>query len=387
MNKKWLFFVGLTMLLSACHVGRFFVYNFANINDYKKFKNKEIKNSATKNFMFSYSMQSEYANLLKEVKKNEQTVPFEEFLKKSNTVAFLVIVKDTIHYEWYHPKHNETTRFTSFSMAKSYISALVGIAVDEGFIKSVNEPITNYIKTFKNKGFDKITIEHVLNMRAGIKYVESYYNPFGNVAVGYYGRHLDRHMNKIKIKEDPDLNFEYISIATQILGVIVEEAAGKTVSAYAEEKLWKPLGTEYDASWSLDKKNGREKAFCCINARTRDYARFGRLYLKEGNWEGSQLISKDWVKKSTQKGAYSKDAFYAYQWWHVPEKDKNGKQIIRPDFYAQGHLGQYIYVSPSEEIIIVRLGENRGGIPWISQFRQLATKITQMERYKISTIK
>ena len=125
-------------------------------------------------------------------------------------------------------------------MSKSYVSALIGIAIEEGHIKSVNEPIANYIKLFKHDGFDSMSIEHLLNMRTGIDYVENYFNPFGNIPVAYYGRKLDKHMHSIKIKESPDQKFEYISIATQILGVILEEATGKTVTNYLQEKLWTP---------------------------------------------------------------------------------------------------------------------------------------------------
>ena len=112
---------------------------------------------------------------------------------------------------------------------------------------------------------------------------ENYFSPLGNVAVSYYGRNLDRHVSKLIIEEDPDQSFEYISVATQMLGMVLQEATGQTLSDYCEQKLWKPLGMEYPASWSVDRKKGREKSFCCLNARARDYAKFGRLFLKEGN--------------------------------------------------------------------------------------------------------
>ncbi len=301
------------------------------------------------------------------------TEEVEELMDKNNTVALMVIQNDTIKYQWYSGKHDASSQFTSFSMAKSWISALIGIAIEEGHIKSINEPITNYIKSFKNPGFEEITIEHVLNMRTGIDYVENYYSPFGNVAVGYYGRNLDKHLSKIKIKGPPDQEFEYISIGTQILGVILEEATGKTVTEYCQEKIWEPLGMEYDASWSLDRKNGREKSFCCLNARTTDYAKFGRLYLNMGNWEGTQVIPEEWVRASVIKTMHSKDSEYGYQWWHEGPMTYNNPGIV--NYMAQGHLGQYLYMCPEKNTIIIRLGKNRGNMRWRSFFMNICRRI------------
>ena len=361
----------LSLLLTSCHVGRFFVYNFANISDYKKFKNVNIE-KADQPFYFEYSSKGVGIDIPSHNIKSEADL--EAFNVEHKTVAFLIIKDDSVHYEWYANKYDSSSILTSFSMSKSYISALIGIAIEEGHIKSVKDPITDYIRSFKNEGFDKITIEHVLNMRTGIDYVESYISPFGNVAIGYYGRNLDRHIANLKVKEDPDLKFDYVSIATQILGAIVESATGKSVSKYCEEKVWTKIGTEYGASWSLDKKNGTEKAFCCLNARARDYAKFGRLYLNNGKWGNAQVVPAEWVKASTKKSKESKDSFYAYQWWHTPET-KDGKLKQDVDFYMQGHLGQYVYMEPEKNIIVVRLGKNRDQVYWDGLLKELVDNI------------
>ena len=355
----------LTSLLS-CHVGRYVVYNFANINDYKKFQKRDILNPDIA-FNFHECKSATTFNSVLTDSRFENKLVFDSILEHSKTVAFMVIRNDSILYEWYSSKNDQSTIFTSFSMAKSYVSALVGIALDEGRIKSVKEPVTNYINGFKNPGFGKITIEHLLNMRTGIQYDENYFSPFGNVAVSYYGRNLDKHVAKLKVDQDPDLSFKYISVATQMLGMIIEEATGETLSDYCQEKLWRPLGMEYPASWSVDRKKGREKAFCCLNARIRDYAKFGRLFLNEGNWQGNQLISQHWIDKSVKKNNDSKDSFYAYQWWHDSKPDKNGKV----NFFAQGHLGQFTYMNPTNNTIVVRLGKNYGGVDWIQVIREL----------------
>jgi CubicO group peptidase (beta-lactamase class C family) len=251
-------------------------------------------------------------------------------------------------------------------MAKSVTSILIGIAIDEGYIQSVHEPVTNYIPEFKNKGFDKVSIEQVLQMTSGLKFNESYFNPFGDAATYYYGRKLRKSVSKMKLKNPPGTTFEYQSGNTQILGLILERALKtQSVSEYLQEKLWKPLGMEFDASWSIDKKNdGMEKTFCCINARARDFAKIGRLYLNNGNWDGKSIVSENWVKKSTQIDNSNGSAwYYQYQWW-IPSKDG--------DFMAIGILGQNIYVNPSKNLIIVRLSSQAKSKHWMQLMPKIA---------------
>jgi len=368
---RYLFLITLVLLFNSCHVARFFVYNFANITDYKKFHNSEIAQSDTP-FKFQVSDRELSLHLPKYSIYND--VDLDRFNELHKSVAFVIIKNDSIVYQWYADKYERNTTFTSFSMAKSYVSALVGIAIEEGFISSVEDPITDYLSEFKNSGFENITIENVLNMRTGIAYKENYYSPFGNVAIGYYGRSLDRHLKKLKIKREPGKQFDYVSIATQILGEIIEKSTGKSLSLYCEDKIWKKIGTEFGATWSLDRKDGMEKAFCCLNAKAVDYAKMGRLYLHGGAWEGAQVVPKEWVKASVEKSSSSKDNFYAYQWWHFPDySSENNNGIV--DFYMQGHLGQYVYVNPNNNAVIVRLGTNRGGVYWDGMLNELAATI------------
>lgn len=356
-------------MTNSCHVGRYVIYNFANISDYKKFSSREI-DAAEKKFEF-------YRHIQPEVLENEHTQDrfktikgLEMLLEHNKSVAFMVIHKDTIKYEWYAKNWSNEDIVTSFSMSKSMISALIGIALDEGHIKNLDDPITNYIKTFKNEGFDKITVQHLLDMRTGIDYNESYYNPFGNVAIGYYGRNLDRHISKLKIKGPPGEEFEYISISTQLLGVIIENATGKTVSEYLEEKIWSKIGTEFDASWSVDRKKGREKSFCCINAHVEDFAKFATLYLKKGNWRGEQIIPKEWVEKSIQIQPDTEDNFYQNQWWLFGPSDPKQPNLVT--YAAQGHLGQVMAVDPVNEVIILRFGKQWGQASWLNIIREIS---------------
>ena len=174
----------------------------------------------------------------------------------------------------------------------------------------------------------------------------------------YYGRNLRNSIAKLNLKREAGLGFEYVSGNSQLLGLIVERALkDKTVSHYFEEKIWKPLGMEYKGSWSIDKKkNGLEKTFCCVNARARDYAKIGRLFLNKGKWNGLQIVSEEWVELSTKVDTSNGSAaYYQYQWW-LPTKTG--------DFMAQGLLGQYVYVNPNTNVIIVRLGKKTGNVSW-----------------------
>jgi len=352
----------ITIFLSSCKFGRFVIYNFADLKDYKKFPSRTLLSNESK-FKFSSIANGEYPDTLI---LRDNSVAFDKVLEDHKTVAFLIIKNDTIQYEKYFNGYNQESIIPSFSMAKSITSILIGCAIDDGLIKSIEEPITNYIPELKKNGFEKVTIKHLLQMTSALKFSESYFNPFGHAASFYYGKNLKKEISKLKLKGTPGKNMEYVSGNTQLLGSVLESALkGKTITQYFQEKLWTPLEMEYDGSWSIDKKNdGTEKTFCCINARARDFAKIGRLYLNKGNWNGKQIVSKNWVEESTKldktEGSVNE---YQYQWW-LP--------TTTGDYMAEGILGQYIYVNPSKNIIIVRMGKNHGRINWSDLFVALA---------------
>ena len=336
--------------LSSCQLGRFIFYNFADIKDHKKFHSRPLA-ADTLPFHFQTTNSGKYP-------KEFNGIPFDKYLENNKTVAFLIIKNDTLQYEKYFKGYEKESIVPSFSMAKSITSILIGCAIDEGLIKSVDEPITNYIPELSKNGLDKVTIKHLLQMTSGIKFNESYINPFGDAASFYYGLNLRKQIQKMKLKSEPGKKFEYVSGNTQLLGLVLERALkNKTITSYLQEKLWTPLGMEFDASWSIDrKKNGLEKTFCCLNARARDYAKIGRLYKNKGNWDGKQIVSQKWVEESTKLDSTDGSAkYYQYQWW-LPTPNK--------DFMAAGILGQYIYVNPSKDLIIVRLGKSEGKANW-----------------------
>ncbi|PRD48148.1 serine hydrolase domain-containing protein [Sphingobacterium haloxyli] len=350
------------LLFQSCKLGRFVFYNFANITDHKIFPYRTIETSSSV-FIFP---EARHPKQLENIDTDKVNEPFDAYLERTRTVAFLVIQDDSIQYEKYFNKYAEESVVASFSMAKSITSMLIGIAIEEGKIQSVDEPVTNYIPELKPNGFDAVTIKHLLQMTSGLDFNESYTNPFGHAATFYYGTNLRKAINKLKLNDTPGEKFDYNSGTAQLLGLVLERALKtQTVSSYLEEKIWKPLGMEYDATWSLDReKDGLEKTFCCLNARARDFAKLGRLYLHNGKWNDTQIIPERWVKASTKLDTTEHSApFYQYQWWLT----KNAEQ-----FYAQGILGQYIFVDPDKNLIIVRLGEKTSKVNWVRFIAQVA---------------
>ena len=352
----------MILILPSCKLGRFVIYNFADITDHKKFPKRELKKSSEP-FQFKTSEKQRGPKTLTE---NGKEVGFEAFLEDHKTVAFLIIRNDTILYQNYFNKYNEESIVASFSMAKSVTSMLIGCAIEDGIIKSVDDAITDYIPELVDNGFEKVTIGHLLQMTSGLKFNESYTNPFGDAATLYYGRNLHKMMSKMELEREPGEKFRYMSGNTQLLGWILERVLEeKTITQYLQEKIWSEIGMEYDASWSLDRKNnGIEKTYCCLNARARDFAKLGRLYLNNGNWDGKRIVPEKWVKTSTTPDTtYGGVDYYKYQWW-IPNDDG--------DFIAEGILGQFIYVNPQKNIIMVRLGKKTDKVNWDGLFQKLA---------------
>jgi CubicO group peptidase (beta-lactamase class C family) len=396
MMKRFCAALVFLFLLQSCHVGRFFIYNFADIRDHRIFPNKEIKKSEIP-FRFIESPSPNNLKLPKTVTRRFKVVNFEEALKKSGTMTLIVIRNDSIIYQWERKGYTNSKVIPSFSLAKSFVSVLTGIAVDEGYIKSIDDPITNYLDYLDKEKFGKITIQHLLDMQSGIKFNENYFNPFSDIAKYYYGTHLKKYLSHLDVEYEAGKKFRYISINTQILGLILEKATGKSLTEYLQEKLWTPLGMEYEASWSIDsKKHNTEKAFCCINGRAKDYAKLGRLMLNKGNWNGKQIVSKKYIEATTTFSKSKNGFIYSNLFWHTrdyyPVSDSN--KIARPygvhvsakdssklhlykasgEYYAQGLLGQYVYVAPKKNMIFIRMGKREGGIIWSYLFKSIAEK-------------
>jgi CubicO group peptidase (beta-lactamase class C family) len=333
---------GKTYLFKAVY------YNFAGIDDYKIFTNDTVNVSTAQPWPVSANFN-----------KINPPGDLNNLLKKINTVAVVVIKNDSLLYEKYWDGYSDSSLSGSFSMAKSITSLLVGAAIKEGKIKSVDEVVSNYLPAFKEGLAAKLKIKHLLTMSSGSNWDEAYANPFSVTTEAYYGSNLYKTATGVKIKKEPGTYHEYKSGDTQLLGLIVEKATGKSLSQYAAEKLWQPLGAEHPALWSTDKKNGNEKEFCCFNSNARDFSRIGQLMLDSGRWKGNAIIDPDYYKQSVtfcnipdEEGIPC--TYYGYQWWISPSNSHI--------FYARGILGQYIIVIPAKKMVLVRLGHKRSDL-------------------------
>lgn len=351
--KWWHWILALVVLLNIFlwATGRLYlykalVYNYVNIDDLELFPTREIRRGTPQPWPVGYDFNS---------KKLSDTL--RKTLEGYETVAFLVIKDDSLRYEEYWDGYGPASLSNSFSMAKSFVSILVGMAIDEGKIKSLDQPVCDFLPAYCKNNNEKLTIRHLLMMSSGLNYDEGYSSLFSPTTRSYYGTDLQKQMNELHVITEPGIAFNYMSCNTQLLAFIVEKATGMKLSDYTSEKLWKPMGAEQTAQWSLDRNNGSEKAYCCFYSNARDFARFGKLYLDKGRWNGRQLISEEFVNVSltpapiTDQGKPNK--VYGYHWWLM---ERGGHQI----FYARGILGQYVIVIPDERIIFVRLGHKRG---------------------------
>lgn len=358
-----------TLLSSSCHVGRYFYLNFADINDYKRFPAREVRASKENTFHFTEAKNKAGFSLPEKFNESGDYPNLEAFLEDRKTTAFLIIRNDTILFEKFFSDFDNTSIFPSFSVAKSFVSALVGCAVAEGKIGSINDPVTKYLPEMRKNGFDRVSIQNLLNMRSGILFNEGYYNPFGEMAKFYYGKNLRKYTLELEVTQQPGNNYEYQSGNTQILAMILERSTGMSLPEYLEKKIWKTAGMEYDASWNYDsKKHKQTKAFCCLNARLTDFAKFGRLYLNKGSYNGDQVIPRDWIELTKTNTTNSIDSGgYPYHFhWRVLEDGS---------MFAKGILGQYIYIDPTSDAILIRFGKKNGNTDWIDLFRELRDQL------------
>jgi CubicO group peptidase (beta-lactamase class C family) len=301
----------------------------------------------------------------------------EAFLRRTDTLAFLVVHGDRVVYERYTDGSERRTLQTSFSVAKSFLSALVGIAIDEGSISSIDDSVTDYVPELADRDprFERITLRHLLSMSSGLRYVEqSAPLPWGDDIDTYYGTDLrDLALNATEIVEPPGRDWLYNNYNPLLLGLVLERATGTSVSDYMATRLWQPLGAEHDATWSLDSKaSGFEKMESGLNVAPVDYARFGPLFLHGGEWNGNRIVSENWVRSATDADATTDPSgFYQHFWWIDSERPER--------FYSLGNFGQYIYVAPDAEAVIVRSGSDWGigNDEWLTTFRDMADRLAE----------
>ncbi|QEX15671.1 hypothetical protein FRZ44_09580 [Hypericibacter terrae] len=286
----------------------------------------------------------------------------EDYVARARTTGLIALKDGKIVLERYWHGADATSRFASWSMAKSFVSTLVGFAIGDGLIKNVEDPVTDYLPELKDSGYDGVPIKAILQMSSGVAFNEDYENSASdalimwNAVLQYNKRTLSDFAVKSKRDLAPYAKFNYKGLDTVVLGMLVERVTGKNLATDLAEKIWGPLGMEDDASWLLEDRSDRalEAPFCCLNARLRDYARFGQFMLQGGAWNGKQLLPASWVAEATQPDR-SQVAFgqlypgsslgYQYQWWVLEGPDRA--------FAAEGVNGQFIYVNPARQLVIV----------------------------------
>lgn len=343
-------FGGLLFTPQFSHLKNFAIWGKHTIHDYKTHPTRLVASGGAPQY---WPLDSNY---------NKGVIPdsLMTIIDSNDTHAFIVIQNGKLLYEKYWDGYTPKTLSGSFSAAKSIISLLIGIALDEGKIKSLDEPVGNYVPHFKNEGLDKVRIKDLLTMSSGTNYRESDLSYFSLNASAYYGDDEGYLISQLKAKEPAGVNWNYRSADTQVLGFIVEKAFGQNISELVSERFMKPMGAESDALWLLDGNKNHEKAFCCFNGVAHDYARFGQLVLNNGQWNGKQIVSESYIKAATTPASYLKDPyengnpvdFYGYQYWIFNEQ---GHEVVAQN----GLFGQYVYIIRDKNAIVVRLGESK----------------------------
>lgn len=388
MRASYLFLGGLIFcFLPSCKTAQYVFTKSSHDFSIPRFDVNKIK-PATEVFQFHELEEAIKNGLLNFPSYSKRTI--EEIISQDKDLtAFILIKNDTIIYEKYLEPYKKNELRQTFSLSKAFLSAIAGILIEEGCL-SLEDPVTKYFPELmdKEKYWSTLTIKHLLNMRSGIKYQEFGFKiPYHGIGLMHSSKNLEKYAFKSKFKESPGSRTAYSSMDSQILGLIIEKVTKKNLSTLLEEKIWSRIGMESDASWAVDsKKNNNTKAYCCIEARVRDLARFTRLFLKGGKYNGEQIIPSKWIENTFGKANY--DWCMQNYWWSkqnypkhiykdelttIPNyyKDSTGATIdtvigkrrgrnCGAPYYIPGLGGQLLYVHPEENLIAVRLakGEN-----------------------------
>ena len=313
-------------------------------------------------------------------------IALDELLRTTGTHAFIVIRDNQVLSEDYFNGFARDSLCTAWSLSKSVTSALLGIAIAEGYIKSLDDPIVNYLPELKDQGLGAITIRNLVTMGSGIQYRFSFFPWDEFVLAGYYPDIRQLLLTDLKIMEPPGQSFHYNNYNTELIGMILERTTGRAPSQYLQEKIWKPIGMEFPATWSVDSDaDGFELTPILLNARAIDLAKFGRLYLNNGNWDGKQIIPRQWVADSTTPDPndhrpwetfsrwQDQGGYYKYFWWGISQSDGDYS------YMGIGTYGQFIFVSLKTKVVIIRTADDDGIDPrnWREVFQYIADQISQ----------
>lgn len=386
MNRAGIVLIIVAFLLfPSCnaYIVRYFAHNKPGQEDAERLPSKAVANSDSP-FFFSSKANENFEKIECEFNNITYSGSLDSFLVNNQTTAFVVIKDDTVIYENYFNGNFRSNLNHSFSVSKSILSALVGIAIDKGYIKSKDDYIVSYISELDKNVYGDIKIKDLLNMNSGITTGSSYL-PWGDEARAYYGRNIRKITFKTSDKTfNPGEKFFYTHSNVFFAAMILERASGMSVTEFTEKYLWAEIGTEFPASWTIDsKKYGFEKVESGLNAAAIDFAKVGRLFLNSGKFGNKQIIPEQWINITTAVNndfistpgylpPYMRDhnICYAYS-WRIRYNDKDDTSA--KCFYAQGYEGQYLWLNPKEKVIIVRFGNSYAGsrLDWLNLFNEL----------------
>ena len=311
----------------------------AFLDDYHEFDNRTVKIGDS---TYSWPKHSLYNTS----EASERLIKTHQDL---GTIAYVVIKNDSVFYEQYYQGYSDRSNTNSFSMVKSMVSGLLGKSIMNGTIESLDQPVGDFFPEFSEGLAAKMTVGDLSSMSSGTNWDEHYYSPLSITTRAYFDDRLRDVILNLKVVDTPGQKFKYASGDTQLLGMVLEKANGKTLTEQLSETFWQPLGAEYQAYWQLDSEaSGIEKAYCCLASNALDFARFGKLYKDQGNWFGQQIMDSAFVAKSITP-RFEGSPQYGYGWWMHRHQG-------RDFFMMKGHLGQYVIVNPKDNVMIIRLG-------------------------------
>ncbi len=333
-------FSGHGYLIKAVSASYLRGYNSASIGDAKYFDTREIPAASTP---WEWPVHQAY---------NQAPLSgrLTTMLEETESVAFLIVKNDSIIQEYYWDGYSDNSRSNSFSMAKSIVTMLGQIAIQKGIFTSWQQPVQEILPSITGEYADELQLWHLSAMTSGMLWDEHYKDPFSITAKAYYGDNVEQLVMELPIVDKPGQYYNYQSGSTQLLAIALVKATGKPLATLASEWLWQPLQAKNNALWHVDDEDGMELAYCCFNSNARDFARFGKLMVNQGNWNGTQILDSSFVSLAT-KGTI--EDFYGYSFWIDPNRGT-------PVFTQRGILGQYIISIPEKDLVVVRLGHHRG---------------------------
>lgn len=356
-------------------------YGDTDIDDFSHYPGRELRASESA-FHFDVS-ESELTISAPALTEFEVVGNLDKILEDNDSIAFLVLKGDTILYERYYQGHSSSSISQIFSISKSLTSALIGMAISDGILQSADQAVTDYIPELIPAGFRAVSFRDLLTMTSGSSYLEND-NPFRGHVILNFTPELENKILDFSMERKPGDLFRYKSGDNALLGLALSRALGQeTITAYTQRRIWEPLGMQDQGVWTIDHQgDGLEKTWCCLAASARDLAKFGRLYLGDGSWNGRQLLAVDWVRESTSVAQIPGELWpsdyleagwrnYGFQWWLASQE--------RGDFFALGKDGQFLYLNPEADLTIVRLGWSSGDLyssQWIKLFQVIADELS-----------